>query len=174
MKKIVLIMLASIIMILVYQNSKKDYFVIPDEAIRFRIIANSDSIQDQYIKSKVKDGIEPTINEVINDKSNLVETRENLMNNLNLIEDSIQRTMKKYEFNQKFSINYGLNYFPKKEYRGLIYEEGDYESLVITLGEGKGDNWWCVLFPPVCFVDMNESEDIEYKLFITEIFDKFK
>ena len=63
-----------------------------------------------------------------------------------------------------------FNYFPKKEHNGIIYEAGEYESLVITLGQGEGDNFWCILFPPLCMVD--ENEDIEYKSIIKEVLKK--
>lgn len=66
-----------------------------------------------------------------------------------------------------------MNYFPEKEYKGVKYDEGYYESLVITLGEGKGKNWWCVLFPPLCLVEAEESDKVEYKFFIKELIDKY-
>ena len=69
--------------------------------------------------------------------------------------------------------NLGLNYFPEKEFKGITYDEGYYESLVITIGEGKGDNWWCVLFPPLCMLEAEESTDVEYKSFVKEIVDKY-
>ena len=76
---------------------------------------------------------------------------------------------------QKYSIDYGYHYFPEKIYKGVKYEEGEYESLLVTLGEGKGDNWWCILFPPLCSleVDENNNEKIEYSLYVKEMFDKF-
>ena len=76
-------------------------------------------------------------------------------------------------YNDKFSINYGSNYFPEKEYKGVKYESGNYESLVIKLGSGMGDNWWCVMFPPICSLEVEENSDIEYKFFVKELFDKY-
>lgn len=173
MKKIIILVLALVIVIIVYQNSKKDYFVIPSDAIRFRIVANSDSAEDQYIKYKIKEEIEPQIVEITKEE-NIDTVRSSIKNQISVLENTILNTMKNNGFDQEFVVNYGLNYFPRKEYKGLIYEEGSYESLVVTLGEGKGDNWWCVLFPPICFTEINENDDVEYKLFITELFDKFK
>ena len=74
-----------------------------------------------------------------------------------------------------YKVNFGYNYFPQKKYKGVVYEEGMYESLVITIGEGKGDNWWCVLFPPLCMMESNDEniEEVEYKSFIKEIIDKY-
>ncbi|MBQ9011225.1 MAG: stage II sporulation protein R, partial [Bacilli bacterium] len=53
-------------------------------------------------------------------------------------------------------------------YKGVKYKEGYYESLLVTLGKGKGDNWWCVLFPPLCLIEADESSDVQYKSFVKE------
>ena len=84
----------------------------------------------------------------------------------------MEKKLKELNYNKDFHINYGLNYFPSKEFKGLNYQNGYYESLVITLGEGKGPNYWCVLYPPLCLI--NEKEDIkEYHLFIKDILNKY-
>ena len=84
---------------------------------------------------------------------------------------TVDNILEKYNIN--YDISYGNNYFPKKIYKGVTYPEGKYQSLVITLGEGKGDNWWCVLFPPLCLIEAEESEEnIEYSSFFKTIFDK--
>ena len=69
-----------------------------------------------------------------------------------------------------------MNYFPKKEYDGVVYPDGNYESLVITIGDGLGDNWWCVLFPPLCLLDAedNNTGNIEYKSYVKEVIEKFE
>ena len=66
-----------------------------------------------------------------------------------------------------------MNYFPEKIYKGVKYPEGNYESMVVEIGNASGDNYWCVLFPPLCMIEAKESEDIEYKFFISEIINKF-
>ena len=69
-----------------------------------------------------------------------------------------------------------MNYFPEKVYKGVKYEEGEYESFVVTLGNGMGKNWWCVLFPPLCLLEAEETEEtteVEYKFFISELIDKY-
>ena len=68
-----------------------------------------------------------------------------------------------------------MNYFPEKEYHGVNYESGNYESLVITLGNGIGNNWWCVMFPPLCLLEAkNENTDeINYKFYVQEIIEKY-
>ena len=83
--------------------------------------------------------------------------------------------LKNIGYNKKYTINYGYNYFPKKKYKGITYKEGNYESLVITLGEGKGENFWCVLFPPLCLIEADETnnDNVEYKFFVKELIDKY-
>ena len=74
-----------------------------------------------------------------------------------------------------YDINFGNNYFPDKIYKGIKYEEGNYESLVITLGNGLGHNWWCVLFPPLCLLDENNNlENAEYEFYASKLINKFK
>mgnify|MGYP004418680887 CR=1 FL=1 len=76
------------------------------------------------------------------------------------------------DYDMTFDINYGLNYFPEKEYRGLKYKEGYYESVVISIGKAEGDNWWCVLFPNLCLVDLETKDNVEYKSWIVEKINK--
>lgn len=66
-----------------------------------------------------------------------------------------------------------LIFFPKKEYKGVTYPEGYYESVKVTLGEGLGDNWWCILFPPLCLIEAEESTEVEYNFFVKEIIKKY-
>ena len=63
--------------------------------------------------------------------------------------------------------------FPKKKYKGITYKEGNYESLVIELGDAKGNNWWCVLFPPLCMIEAEDSTDVEYTTIAKTLIDKY-
>ena len=88
-------------------------------------------------------------------------------------DDIIERIVKKY--NVTYDISFGDNFFPEKEYKGVKYQAGNYESLVIKLGSGEGQNWWCVLFPPLCLLDENKNlENAEYELYASKIINKFK
>ena len=77
-------------------------------------------------------------------------------------------------YKMDYNINFGYNYFPAKQFKGHTYEEGYYESLVVTLGEGKGANWWCVLFPPLCLIEASEEDydEITYTSYIKELIAK--
>lgn len=173
MKRFFIIFILFLILVIYIDKYDSNYYVIPDDSIRIRIIANSDSFDDQYIKIKVKQLIEPVIEEDLSNSSSLKESRFIIKNNLDKYNSMISSYLVDNSYNDKFSINYGSNYFPEKEYKGVKYESGDYESLVIKLGSGMGDNWWCVMFPPICSLEVEENSDIEYKVFVKELFDKY-
>ncbi len=153
----------------------KSKITIPKDAIRVRVIAASDSSEDQKIKKVVKSNLEDNLYYLLKDVKEIGEARNIINNNLSDIDNSISRTLHDNKFNINYKIDFGDNYFPKKEYKGVIYEEGMYESLVVTLGEGKGDNWWCVMFPPFCLIEAHDNgkADIEYKWAVKEIINKY-
>lgn len=171
MKKI-LILLALISIILLYTNKTEEYVIVPNESIRFRIIPNSNTPEDLYMKEEVKEGISDIITSL--SKENINETRTNIVNNLPLLRNKVQNVFDENNYNQTFNINYGINYFPEKTYKGVKYQSGNYESMVVSIGKASGDNYWCVLFPPLCMMEAKESEKVEYKFFIKEIIDHFK
>ena len=171
MKKLVIV-LAIIITILAINKEQK--VVIPKEAIRFRVIANSNNSKDQNLKKKVVSNL-ANMNFFNATYEDLNSTRENIKQSLPIFENVVEETLKEENSSTNYTINYGKNYFPQKEYNNVVYEAGDYESLVITIGEGKGDNFWCVLFPPLCLleVDNKNTDKVEYKSLIKEVIEKY-
>ncbi len=167
MKKVIIILF--IVSLVVIFNKKEEDIIIPSNAIRFRVIANSNTVQDQQNKLLIKDKIEKEIYNLIKDANSTNDVRDVISSNM----DAIDKLVK--EYNVPYNINYGLNYFPTKNYKGVMYKAGDYESLVITLGEGMGNNFWCVLFPPLCLLDNNEEDisDIKYQSYVKNILKKF-
>ena len=155
MKKIIFGLFILVVSISIFKgNSQK--IVIPKEAIRFRIIANSNSIEDQKEKISIRKDLEPVLNTILTNANSLNETKSLIDQNMPSIKDIIAK------HNVNYNINFGQNYFPQKEYKGLSYAAGYYESLVVTLGDGLGDNWWCVLFPPLCLLEAEEDKYDEY------------
>ena len=148
--------------------------VIPDAAIRVRVIANSNSIRDQSMKMKVKEYIENTISRQLVSVSNVEEARDIIHEEISNLEIGIQDIFNKNDYLVSYVVHFGDNFFPEKEYKGVYYEAGAYESLVVTIGEGRGDNWWCVLFPPLCLLEADESQssDVEYQFFVQKMIDK--
>lgn len=172
MKKIILTIL--IIGIFLF-NNKTEAVVIPNDAIRLRVIPNSNSSYDQEIKMKVSKVLQQNLYNLLKDIKGASSAREVINENLDEIDKSINELLIKEKYDLGYKINYGDNYFPEKEYKGIKYEEGNYESLLVTLGSGTGDNWWCVLFPPLCLIEADESEaeEVEYKFFIQELIEKY-
>ena len=167
MKKIIVLLF--FISLFVIITKKEELIIIPNNAIRFRVIANSNTLEDQTEKLMIKDKIETEVYKLINGADNTTEVRNLIENNIDTINEIVE------SYNVPYTVNYGYNYFPTKNYKGVMYKAGNYESLVITLGEGLGNNFWCVLFPPLCLLD-NEREDVsdvEYKLYVKELIDKF-
>lgn len=174
MKKLIIILFI-ISIILTLNTKQKDYVVLPSNSIRFRIIPNSNSLEDILMKEKVKTTISNSIKN-IEETSSLSQTRTNILSNKDQIEQDIDNLFKQNKYNKTYSVNYGINYFPEKIYKGIKYESGYYESLVINIGSSSGDNFWCVLFPPLCMMDTktNDTSDIEYTSLIKEIINKYK
>lgn len=167
MKKIIIVLFIG--MLLAVLINEKEKILIPDNAIRFRVIANSDSDSDQSIKIQIKEDVEKEIYSLISDAKNIEDARKIITNNLEKVDNILDK------YNVEYDISYGNNYFPIKEYKGISYNAGNYESLVITIGKGLGQNWWCVLFPPLCLLDnQNNLDEADYKLYATKLVNKFK
>jgi len=176
MKKTILLIIFIVVFYISISNViSSNNIKIPNEAIRIRVIANSNSKLDQNIKFKVKDSVQNLLTSQMVDVENIEEARKKIVSNINNIDRIINNLFDNNSYDLPYDIKYGYNYFPKKEYKGVIYEEGYYESLLITLGKGLGDNWWCLLFPPLCLLEGEETNlnDVEYKSYIKELIDKY-
>lgn len=168
MKKIIIILFI-IVVVLLSQVKTSNNVVIPKESIRYRIIASSNSDEDQNLKKQINEEIEPVINEVLTSSKSIEVTRQKIQKLIPTLEDKIKN------YTSDYKINFGSNYFPEKVYYGVTYPAGNYESLVVTLGKGSGDNWWCVLFPPLCLLEAQEEEkdEVEYTFLVKKIIEKF-
>lgn len=168
-----IIILGILVLYLIIGNTSVEAVKIPDEAIRFRVVASSNSSYDQKIKLKVKSEVEKELFELLKDSKGIEEARMIIDSNLEFIDKKVRDLLIKEKYSLGYKINFGYNYFPEKEFNGITYDEGMYESLLVTLGEGKGSNWWCVLFPPLCLLEAEESDKVEYKFFVQELIEKY-
>ncbi len=162
MKKIIYVILI-IVMILVVSKPRYD---LSGDMVRFRVIPNSNSSKDILIKEKVVNEVSTLL---FKDTNDINETRNNVVNNLDKINNSIDKVFSENNYNLKYKVKYGMNYFPSKEYNNIRFKAGNYESLVVEIGEAKGNNYWCILYPPLCMVDYEKDTKIEYKSKIIEI-----
>lgn len=165
MKKILIILL---FIFSLYLFSKDDSRI-SDDSIRFRVIANSNSEEDIKMKELVVKELSSTLF-----KENTLEgTRSNIISNISQIEKRIDRVFDNNNYDKTYNVIYGMNEFPEKVYNGVVYEKGLYESLVVEIGDGSGNNYWCFLYPSLCLVDYKKGEEeVEYKSKIAEIIDK--
>ncbi|AOM14022.1 stage II sporulation protein R [Bacillus sp. S70] len=132
--------------------------VIPKEAVRLRILANSDSDKDQALKRKVRDEVKAQIDGWVADLTSFEEARKVIQSHIPEIEKTVENTLKKEGSKESFQVKFSKNVkFPTKVYGNFIYPAGEYEAVLITIGEGEGANWWCVLFPPMCFLDFSSG-----------------
>ena len=172
MKKIIFIILILIISIFVYVNVNAD-IIIPGDAIRVRVVPNSNSVIDQNMKEKVKNYVSNYMSLKLDGVTDIDEARNIINDSLDEINANIKEMFIKNGYDMDYYVSFGNNYFPNKVYKGVIYNEGEYESLVVYIGEAKGDNWWCVLFPPLCLLEADESEtgEVEYRSIVKELLD---
>lgn len=175
MKKIIIIILVFLSLYLTFNKKEESQTVrIPDSAIRFRVLANSNSPRDQKIKQDVRDKMQKELYSLLANSKTTKQARGLIQDNMDNFKIILDEEMKDEVYSYK--IDYGMHDFPEKTYKGITYEAGEYESLLVTLGEGKGDNWWCVLFPPLCLLEAEEStttSEVEYKSFIKELIEKY-
>ena len=169
MKRKIFLLILGLIIIGVYNQSETE-LSIPDSSIRLRVIPNSNDAKDINMKEQVKDYLETDIYSLLKYTDNIDSARNIINNNIPKIETNINNIFKDNNYNLPYEVNFGYNYFPEKTYNGEVYKAGEYESLVIYIGEAKGDNWWCVLFPNFCLIDTNE--DNEYKSYFQELLNK--
>ncbi len=202
-KKIVLILLSLMIMVVFYETQIKvanasfndvPQDVIPDESIRLRILANSDSQADQEVKRSIRDEVNAQITNWVLGIESIDEARTIIKQELPSIKQIVQQALLRKGIQEAFSVDFGNVPFPTKLYGNLVYPAGEYEAVLISIGEGTGANWWCVLFPPLCFLDFDngdavqpeqegseqavaqttqeQTEEPEVKFFVFELFDK--
>lgn len=171
MKKPLLIIAAIIFALVLFKKESTENVIIPDNSIRFRVISNSNSRIDIKEKMKIKEILNNYLFEKIKNAKTNEEANKIVEQNL----PALNKIVFDYLKSNNFSISYGLNYFPAKTYKGVIYNAGYYQSLVVTLGTGNGENWWCVLFPPLCLIEGNpNTSDVQYKLYISNIINDMK
>lgn len=166
MRNIFFVILPIIILVLI-SNIISEKKLIPEDAIRIRVIAQSNSREDQTTKLKIKSELEEYLYPRLEYAKSISEADLLIKSSLNSVDSIVSK------YTNNYIINYGLNYFPAKEYKGVVYDEGNYNSLVVTLGSGLGENWWCVLFPPICQLEAKESTDVEYRSIVADTINKY-
>lgn len=144
------------------QSEDHSFQVIPDDAIRLRILANSDSKSDQRIKDLIRDEVSDQISSWVEQMTDLEEAQMVIQQRIPQLQSTVTALLEEENYDKTFDIEYRSNVtFPAKLYDTVIYPAGEYEAVLITIGEGEGKNWWCVLFPPLCFLDFGHGSTVE-------------
>ncbi len=164
-------LLISIILVLAVCGRAKENENVHTEYLRIHIRANSNEAVDQNIKYLIKDKVVEYLTPIIASCDSKDEVISSINNNIDGINRLIDSFLQKNGFNYKSNTAIKQEYFPTRCYGDLALEAGVYDAVIVNLGSGKGDNWWCVVFPPLCFTD---SKNVKYKSAILEIINNFK
>lgn len=136
----------------------KEAMIIPNEAIRLRILADSDLEKDQNIKRLIRDEVNKEITKWVQELTSIEAAREVIKSKLPEIQVIAEGVIAAEGANQSVKTEFDKVQFPTKLYGQFLYPAGEYEAILITIGEGEGANWWCVLYPPLCFLDFSNGE----------------
>ncbi len=135
--------------------------------VRLHVIANSDSLKDQEVKLKVRDALLSKNNEMLSGKVNKDNALQYFKSSQKELVKTANETLRANNCNYNADIVLGTEYYTTRQYGELTFPAGEYMSLRVVLGEGKGKNWWCVMFPPLCIpvageivADENKTADI--------------
>lgn len=130
---------------------------IADKIIRFHVIANSDSDEDQELKLEVKEAIVEYISPYFEESESIEESREILLGLSDEIKKIANEVIASEGYTYTVTVELKDCYFPTKAYGDIVLPPGYYESYQIEIGEAQGKNWWCILYPPLCFVDVTHG-----------------
>ena len=154
MKKFLLaICIGFICLFILNSNFKSTQAALASNVIRFHVLANSDENYDQKLKLKVRNRIIKEMEQFFDNNGDIKSARCAISDNLEKIESIAKDEIEKNGYSYDVKVRLGNSYFPTKNYGEIILPEGNYEALKVEIGNAKGQNWWCVLFPPLCFVD---------------------
>ena len=146
----------------------------PEDYIRIHVRANSDGSEDQTVKLAVRDAVVQYLAPLsvgISDKSEMW----SLLNaKRNEIEKTANDTLVSCGYTYGSRVTLGREQFPTRSYGDLTLEAGEYDAVIVSLGTGEGQNWWCVAFPPMCFIAAEETgkEEVEYRSWLADLFRK--
>ncbi|MFL0164935.1 MULTISPECIES: stage II sporulation protein R [Clostridium] len=138
-----------------------NYDEVKDSLIRFHVIANSDNDDDQQLKLKVKNRVIDYLYPYLNSSQSLDESRKIIKDKMEDVKTLAQQVIKDNNYDYDVKVELSRENFPDKSYGNITLPQGNYEAFRIIIGSGQGRNWWCVMFPPLCFVDESKAQ-VEY------------
>ncbi len=143
-------LIITILLACTFENVKSD---ISDNVLRLHILANSDSEEDQALKLSVRNKITEQAAHIFEGAENRNDAIIIAQKKRDFIEDIAKAEIKRQGFDYDVTVEIGKSEFPYRKYENLLFPAGEYESVKVKIGAAEGQNWWCVMFPPLCFVD---------------------
>ena len=137
---------------------------IADNVIRFHVLAHSDDDDDQALKESIRLDILAEFANTLSTGTSIEDTRTSLRSYLPAIRDYAQEAVRRAGFDHAVTADMSTVFFPTRRYGGLAFPPGEYEAVQIIIGDGAGSNWWCLMFPPLCYVDMTATESGQQQL----------
>lgn len=131
---------------------------IAENVIRLHILANSDSPADQELKIKIRDRLLEKYRKELSSNEDIEKTRALIYENLGNIKKTAEAAAREYGFDYTVNVYLAKDFFPTKKYADVTLPAGKYEALRVEIGKADGKNWWCVMFPPLCYADTDDSE----------------
>lgn len=156
MKKVIsalIIGLAVTFVFSAYSNTESIQTALADNIVRLHVIANSDSEDDQNLKLKVRDRIIEQTGAIFENDETIDAVKSDVCKNIDFIEEIAKDEIAKNGYSYDVNVTFGKSDFPTKEYGSITLPAGTYDALKVQIGKAQGKNWWCVMFPPLCFVD---------------------
>ncbi len=146
---------------------------IAEEVLRFHVIANSDREEDQTLKLKVKETVLTTVRPMLAEVNSKEEAERIIFDNMDKIEAAADKVIKEEGYSYVSKGVIGKTTFPVKQYGDMVFPAGEYDAVRILLGEAAGKNWWCVMFPSLCYVDetydvITEENKEQFREILTE------
>lgn len=180
MKKVIFMILTVLILVQLSATFKPQ----AQDPLRLHVVANSNSEEDQTVKLKVRDDLLSFSGEEMACAQTSAQAEDYVLNHIGEITQNANAVLSESGFDYTAAVSVGEFYFPDKQYGDTVYPAGRYQAVKIVLGEGAGDNWWCVIFPPLCIVaddgdkpdsgfadkKATKNDKITYKSLFAELF----
>ena len=148
---------------------------IADGVFRLHVIANSDSVEDQNLKYKVRDALLEYMNSICADASSKEDAMNIASEHLDDFREIAQKVVYDNDYNYPVTVEIGQYNFPTKHYGDVSLPSGIYDALRVKIGTASGQNWWCVMFPPLCLLDAknNNTTEVDYKFYVKDVLQKY-
>ncbi len=165
MKKLVIFLTVAVIATVLFGGN----FEVKEECVRIHIRANSNGTMDQSVKYEVKDELVSYLTPYVQNLSSSSSAKSVVESKISELEKIADRVLEQNGYSYKSKVKLTREEFPARSYGEYTLDAGEYDALIVELGEAEGDNWWCVLFPPLCFTPRGEGDTVEYKSKILEL-----